>query len=393
MFGLLGISLAVSGGVLIQNILSRRRLEEQIVQVKVESASDRRSLRSLRAELAEERQKAAALMARQEEEAGRQSEAERTLKARLAEAEASAADRGREIAELRKTLAASSRRIAAQEQERSLAERVIREKAGGVAFVEGAFSFADAQGRPLRSALDEKGSVWVGPGGERLFTTAGQGPVFRRRYVGTAFLISRSGDLLTNRHVAEPWWDDEAAQKFAEKGYRPRLEYLRAYFPTLPDGVPLEVRRVSSRADVALVKGDLGKSRLPVLEIEKTPAATLPGQPVILMGYPTGLDALLARLDESVVDPIVTAAGGDEEKISRELALRRLIRPLATQGHLGDILPNRLVYDASTTLGGSGGPVFNQRGRVIGINAAILPDFGGASFGVPISFASELLRE
>ncbi|MDD1633958.1 MAG: trypsin-like peptidase domain-containing protein, partial [Methylococcaceae bacterium] len=75
------------------------------------------------------------------------------------------------------------------------------------------------------------------------------------------------------------------------------------------------------------------------------------------------------------------------------LARRQLIRPLATQGHLGDILPNRLAYDASTTLGGSGGPVFNQRGKVIGINTAILPEFGGASFGVPISFAGELLAK
>jgi S1-C subfamily serine protease len=365
--------------------------------VKNQSAQDRRSLEGLRAEVAEERQKAAALMALHEEETKRRLaallERERILKDRLSEAEASAGDRSREIADLQKKLAANARRIAESERERTLAERIIREKAGGVAFVEGAYSFADAEGKPLRSLIDETGAPRVGADGQRHYTTAGSGPVFRRSYTGTAFLISGKGYLLTNRHVAEPWWDEEQVQKLAEKGFRPRLDYLRAYFPAVPEAITLEVRSVSKKADVALVRGDLGGRRLPVLEIEKDPGKTRPGQPVILIGYPTGLDALVARLDEEVVDPIVAAVGGDDERIARELARRQLIRPLATQGHLGDILPNRLTYDASTTLGGSGGPVFNQRGRVIGINAAILPEFGGASFGVPISFAGELLEK
>jgi len=393
----IALSLAVSGGVLVQSVVSRRRLEEQIVQVKRQSAQDRRSLESLRAEVAEERRRAAALMALHEEESRQRLaalvERERILKARLSEAEASDADRSREIADLQRKIAANARRIADSERERTLAERVIREKGGGVAFVEGAYTFADTEGRPLRSLVDEAGAPRIGADGQRLFTTAGSGPVYRKSYTGTAFLIAGSGLLLTNRHVAEPWWQDEQVRELAEKGFRPRLEYLRAYFPAVPDALALEVLRVSTKADVALVRGDLKGRQLPVLEIEKEPGKTRPGQPVILIGYPTGLDALVARLDEDVVDPIVEAVGGDDERISRELARRQLIRPLATQGHLGDILPNRLTYDASTTLGGSGGPVFNQRGKVIGINTSILPEFGGASFGVPISFAGELLAK
>jgi len=387
----------VSGGVLVQSVVVKRRLEEQIVQVKNQSAQDRRSLEGLRAEVAEERQKAAALMALHEEETKRRLaallERERILKDRLSEAEASAGDRSREIADLQKRIAANARRIADSERERTLAERVIREKAGGVAFVEGAYTFADTEGRPLRSLVDEAGAPRIGADGQRLFTTAGSGPVYRKSYTGTAFLIAGTGRLLTNRHVAEPWWQDEQVRELAEKGFRPRLEYLRAYFPAVPDAIPLEVRRVSTKSDVALVRGDLGGRKLPVLELEKEPGKTRPGQPVILIGYPTGLDALVARLDEEVVDPIVESVGGDSEKFARELARRELIRPLTTQGHLGDILPNRLTYDASTTLGGSGGPVFNQRGKVIGINAAFLPDFGGASFGVPIAAARELLEK
>jgi S1-C subfamily serine protease len=397
LMGVVALSLLVSGAVLVQGVVSRRRLEREVVRVRTESASARRSLEGLRAELAEERRKVASLLAEHEEKTSHQVaallEQERVLRERLSEAEASASSRGREITELRRSLAINTRRIAEQEHERTLAERVIRDKAGGVALVEGAYSFCDAEGKPLRELVVEKGAPRSLSEGEGLYTTAGSGPVHRKGYTGTAFLVSDRGDLLTNRHVAEPWWHDDEAEELAEKGFRPRLESLKAYFPALTDPVPLEVVRVSAKADVALVRGDLAGKRLPVLQIEKDPRKTLPGQPVILIGYPTGLDALLARLDEKVVDPIVAAVEGDEEKISAELARRHLIRPLATQGHLGDILENRLTYDASTALGGSGGPVFNQRGKVIGINAMFLPEFGGASFGVPISFARELLEE
>ncbi|MGE5346600.1 MAG: trypsin-like peptidase domain-containing protein [Acidithiobacillales bacterium] len=395
--GVLALSFAVSGAVLVQSVVVRRRLEREIVRVRTETASDRSSLESLRAEVDEERRKVAAALAQREEETKRQVaallEQQRVLRERLSEAEASATSRGQEIAELKRSLSSNARRIAAQEQERTLAERVIRDKAGGVALVEGAYTFADAEGKPLRELVNEKGTSAGETAGRSLYTTAGSGPVVRKRYTGTAFLVSGKGNLLTNRHVAEPWWHDDEAQELAARGFRPRLESLRAYFPALQEPVSLEVVRVSTKADVALVRGNLGGRRLPVLQIEKDPRTTHPGQPVILIGYPTGLDALLARLDEKVVDPIVSAVEGDGEKIAAELARRHLIRPLATQGHLGDILENRLTYDAPTALGGSGGPVFNQRGKVIGINAAFLRDFGGATFGVPISYASELLHK
>jgi S1-C subfamily serine protease len=47
-----------------------------------------------------------------------------------------------------------------------------------------------------------------------------------------------------------------------------------------------------------------------------------------------------------------------------ELARRNLIRPVTTQGHIGDVLPDKIVYDAQTTSGGSGGPLFNNEGKV-----------------------------
>ena len=63
----------------------------------------------------------------------------------------------------------------------------------------------------------------------------------------------------------------------------------------------------------------------------------------------------------------------------------------STQGHIGDVLSDKIVYDAQTTSGGSGGPLFNAQGKVIGVNYAVVRGFGGSNFGIPIRYAQPLL--
>ena len=60
--------------------------------------------------------------------------------------------------------------------------------------------------------------------------------------------------------------------------------------------------------------------------------------------------------------------------------LRHLIRPIVTQGHICDVLPDKIISVAQTT-SGSGGPLFNSEGKVIGIN-----------FAIPISYGKSLLK-
>ena len=66
------------------------------------------------------------------------------------------------------------------------------------------------------------------------------------------------------------------------------------------------------------------------------------------------------------------------------------ISPAVTQGALNEIKPSKLVYDADTTSGGSGGPVFGPDGTVVGVNYAVMKEFKGSNFGVPIQFALDL---
>ena len=78
---------------------------------------------------------------------------------------------------------------------------------------------------------------------------ANQRPVVRARVSGTGFLISNDvgnavGNVLvaTNRHVAEPWYGDDEAQKLIDRGATGRLESLVIFFPGSPTPVNLIAR-------------------------------------------------------------------------------------------------------------------------------------------------------
>jgi S1-C subfamily serine protease len=338
------------------------------------------------ARIEDERQKAeadrSALATRVEELRSR----EEQLNRQLAEAASG------EVHAVRQDLVRTRDRLASLETERAVGERIIREYGPGVCLVQGAYAFYDAEARPLRYRLDENARPMRDEDGSPALDPMGAGTVHLVEYFGTGFLVDRGGLVLTNRHVAEPWWNDEGADALLARGFKPRFTLFRAFFPREGEPFELEMVRPSDASDLALVRLDLRGRRIPALPLDRTGRGAVPGQPVVVVGYPAGLEALLAKTDGAVVKEVLVAAGRSSERITEVLARRGLIRPSTTQGHIGDVTKSDIVFDAPTTQGGSGGPVLNKEGLVVGVEYAVLSKFGGNSFGVPINYALDLMH-
>jgi serine protease Do len=158
------------------------------------------------------------------------------------------------------------------------------------------------------------------------------------RGVGSGFLISADGFLLTNHHVVDG--ADEI-------------------YVTLTDKREFKGKLIGSdrRTDVALVKIDA--AGLPALRIGD-PSRLRVGEWVVAIGSPFGLD-------NTVTAGIVSAKGRDT----------------------GDYLPF-IQTDVAVNPGNSGGPLLNLRGEVVGINSQIYSRTGGfmgISFAIPIDEA------
>jgi len=268
------------------------------------------------------------------------------------------------------SLTETTKRVELLEFESAIGKKIIKDFSGGVCLIQCSFSLVDeVTGKPLTSWRD--------------------GRLLTNKLTGTGFIIS-DGKILTNRHVAEPWWQQTAYAIPIEPGLTPRFEVFRAFFPDVVDPVPLKVEKVSDVADVALLSFDPENIDIPALELDLSGKDAIEGEPVVLLGYPAGMNALYAKSDPEIARkisklPFLEAA--------QELSNHHLIKPLTTQGHISDVLNKRIIYDAQTTVGGSGGPLFNNKGKVIAINYGIFRGFRGANFGVPIKYAIELIED
>jgi len=217
-----------------------------------------------------------------------------------------------------------------------------------------------------------------------------QRPAIRARVSGTGFLVG-DGLLATNRHVAEPWYGDPDSEKLMQEGASAMLESLVIFFPGSPTPVNLSPASVSKTSDLALLRAqdtDLVRG-LPALPLSKSPAA--PGDRVTVIGYPMGIAGMVAKSPSGIYERL--AYRHNDINAAAELAALSLIRPSATWGHLGDVVGDKLIYDAPTAHGGSGGPVFNSKGEVIGINSAYMDGFSGGTLGVSVDSLRPLLDE
>ena len=300
---------------------------------------------------------------------------------------------GEEVSDLRKQLQENTRLLWKIETESQAAEEIIRTYVPSVCLLHVSVGFLDRDSkRPLRYAgIAPDGQPVKDSDGNPVYTLEGRAPEVRADFFGTGF-VAGEGKILTNHHVAQPWWKNDELSSALSQGLQPSLAEMSAYFPDSAAGIPVSISEISEEADLAVLKGDLSSLKRSVLKTDARKEAAVSGQPLISLGYATGLNALLARAGEDALNEIAKASGGDPKKVVEELEKRHLIRPLITQGHIGDVLPDRIVYDAQTTSGGSGGPLINQKGEVIGVTYAVVRGFGGSNFGVPIRYAQPLLK-
>ena len=289
---------------------------------------------------------------------------------------------------LESQLSANITRLDVLEQRSTATARAIAAAEPQVVFLQGMYGFRERDGgRMLRQAVTPSGVPLMSGRGRPLLTFDGEGPVVELQFTGTGFFAGPPGVLLTNRHVAQPW-ENEAAGIAAETVEPVMLRFV-AYLAGRAEPIPVTLLAASESADLAVLAIERPGGAMPGLMLAEQPPAS--GEEVIVIGFPTGLRAMLAQSGTAFLEELRSSGEIDFWEVAERLAAAGLIRPLASRGIVGRVTSSVIVYDADTTHGGSGGPVLDLRGRVVAVNSAILPDYSGSNLGVPVEEVRKLM--
>ncbi|MDC4225758.1 MAG: trypsin-like peptidase domain-containing protein [Candidatus Manganitrophus sp.] len=167
---------------------------------------------------------------------------------------------------------------------------------------------------------------------------------FRQRSLGSGFIISRDGYIITNHHVISE------ADKITIK-----LSDRREFIGTIIGKDP--------KTDLAIIKIP-PQSDLPVADLGDSGRLQV-GEWAIAIGNPFGLD-------RTVTVGVISATGRTDLGLTDQ--------------------DNFIQTDASINFGNSGGPLLNAKGEVIGINTAIVATGQGIGFAIPINMAKTVVE-
>jgi S1-C subfamily serine protease len=282
----------------------------------------------------------------------------------------------------------------------SLAPQIRSSYGAGVGLLTGSYVLVErGTGRPMRFPEPQQAAADPSATGDAedqpILTPEGNGEPFEKEFAGTAFHVG-GGYVITNRHLAvEPWKADESAQVIGSSVKAQfKITRLAVYFPGIPHSFPLRVRDTSAPNDLAvcLIDGRELPQGLPTLPLDKDSDAAGVGKTVVILGYPTSEERILATLPDAESLSIQQRYGSSLSLLLSHLAERNFIRPFTTQGHIAEIESQRIVYNASSAEGASGAPLFGQSGRVIGVNFGMFVQMQNVNFAAPIRFALPLLQ-
>jgi S1-C subfamily serine protease len=308
----------------------------------------------------------------------------------------------RRLAQLEEQISRNGRQLSSLAQSNqdlldnlSLPTKLSNDFNNGVCLISGSYVFIDPDtGLPLRGMKKSKGES--GESEQPQFTTGGSGEIAEVFYTGTGFHVG-DGYLLTNRHVVvEPWKYDVMSNLFSKiVSVQPRLVKLEAFFPGRRRSYQLTVKRASSRDDVAVCKlsGADASKEIPTLPLDRGAEPAKIGQAVTTISFPAGADRLLSVLPDEEAKRLLEQYGEEGPSLLNQLARRNIVKPLTSQGHVMDLYDDRIVYDAASSEGSSGAPVFGPTGRVIGVHFGFFEQSRLSNYAVPIGRGLALLRQ
>jgi S1-C subfamily serine protease len=188
----------------------------------------------------------------------------------------------------------------------------------------------------------------------------GQSSSSTTQALGSGFIVSSQGYVLTNAHVVYDNGHKASSVTVAFKGSGSATTQVKA-----------RIAGIDETSDVALLKLDPTQSpKLVVLALGDS-SRVQAGEAVVAIGNPLGYDF-------SVTSGIVSAT-------NRNL-----------QSPNGSVIPNGIQTDAAINEGNSGGPLIDSSGDVIGINEQIASQSGGnqgLGFAVPIDTAAKVMAQ